>query len=64
MDKYEGGGEWKIRSEELGEQRYKEENDGALESKIVESDEATCVKQMWEQLKQAVVGSTREVMAL
>ena len=48
----------------MGEQRYKEENDGALESKIVESDEATCVKQMWEQLKQAVVGSTREVMAL
>ena len=38
--------------EKLGEQRYKEEYDRALESKTVEwDDKVSDVEQMWEQVK-------------
>ena len=51
----------KIRSEKLREHQYREEYARSLEGKRVEWDGNNNVAHMWEQVKQAMVESAREV---
>ena len=45
----------------MGEQQYKEEYASAHECKIVEWNKVSNVDQMWDQVKQVVIDSEREV---
>ena len=54
----------RIRSEKLRENQYKEEYARSLEGKRVEWDEEKNVKNMWEQVKRAMVESARVVFGL
>ena len=51
----------RIRDEKLREHRYREGYVRSLENKRVEWDGESNVKHIWEQMKQAVVDSMREV---
>ena len=51
----------RIRSEKLRERQYSEEYARSLEGKRVEWDGENNVEHMWEQVKQAMVESAREV---
>ena len=54
-------GAWRIRSEKLREDQYREGYIRYLKGKSVEWDGENNVKHMWEQVKQPMVESAREV---